>query len=108
MIPSDENKAIGRRIKQLAKDHGYKIAKIAMDTHLSESTVSRMNRGYSLSKENISIIAEYYGVSTDFILTGAEKANEEPTREFMIRTFIDLDTEDMKRLYDIAKLAKIV
>ena len=50
MVPSDKDKEIGKRIKALAKKNGYAIAKIAMDTGLSEATVSRLNRGISLQK----------------------------------------------------------
>lgn len=109
MAPSDKDKEIGKRIKALAKQRGYQIAKIAMDTGLSEATVSRLNRGISLTKDNLRIIADYYGVSMDFILNGEENAEPvEPTKEFYIQQFSMLSIDNMRILYNIGKEVKMI
>lgn len=109
MAPSDKDKEIGKRIKALAKKNGYAIAKIAMDTGLSEATVSRLNRGISLTKDNIRIIADYYGVSIDFIMNGVENAEpDDLTREFYIQQFSMLSVENMRILINIGKEVKMI
>lgn len=109
MAPSDNDKEIGKRIKALAKKNGYAIAKIAMDTGLSEATVSRLNRGISLTKDNIRIIADYYGVSIDFIMNGVENAEpDDSTREFYIQQFSMLSVENMRILINIGKEVKMI
>lgn len=109
MAPSDKDKEIGKRIKALAKKNGYAIAKIAMDTGLSEATVSRLNRGISLTKDNIRIIADYYGVSIDFIMNGVENAEpDDSTREFYIQQFSMLSVENMRILINIGKEVKMI
>lgn len=109
MAPSDKDKGIGKRIKQLGKEHGYSVAKIAQDNHLSYDTMSRVNRGIGIDKEKVEMFAKYYGVSTDFILTGKVDAKpEEPTREFYIQQFSMLSVENMRILINIGKEVKMI
>ena len=80
-----------------------------MDTGLSEATVSRLNRGISLTKDNIRIIADYYGVSIDFIMNGVENAEpDDSTREFYIQQFSMLSVENMRILINIGKEVKMI
>lgn len=105
-MKKEKNVEVGKRIKELAKKNGYGIVKIAMDTGLSETTVSRMNRGISLTKDNISIIAKYYGVKVDYILFG-DNVQQVSEKDFYLQKFEMLDVEDLKKLYNIAKAAEI-
>lgn len=102
----ENNVEVGKRIKELAKKKGYGIVKIAMDTGLSEATVSRLNRGISLTKDNISIIAKYYGVKVDYILYG-DNAEHISEKQYYLQRFEKLDIEELKKLYNIAKAAGI-
>lgn len=101
------NIEVGKRIKGLAKEHGYYIAKIQMDTGLSYDTISRMNRGISLTKENIGIIARYYGVAVDYILYGNQEKSVSD-KDYYLERFEQLDVNELKKLYNIAVVSDII
>lgn len=101
------NIEVGKRIKGLAKEHGYCIAKIQMDTGLSYDTISRMNRGISLTKDNIGIIARYYGVSIDYILYGNQEKSVSD-KDYYLERFEQLDVNELKKLYNIAVASDII
>lgn len=109
MAPSDKDKEIGKRIKQLGKEHGYSVTKIAKDNNLSYDTMSRVNRGIGINKEKVEMLAKYYGVSTDFILKGEENIEpEEPTRDFYLKVFQTLSVNELRKLYNIGKEVEII
>lgn len=101
------NIEVGKRIKGLAKEHGYYIAKIQMDTGLSYDTISRMNRGISLTKDNIGIIARYYGVAVDYILYGNQEKSASD-KDYYLERFEQLDVNELKKLYNIAVASDII
>ena len=100
------NVEVGKRIKGLAKKNKFSIVKISMDTSLSEATVSRMNRGISLTKDNIGIIAKYYNVKVDYILYGDQESCDSE-KGYYLSKLEKLNAEDLKKLYNIAVAAGI-
>lgn len=62
------------RIVALCKERGIKPGRVCSDTGLSRGMMSdlKMGRTKELSVKNTKIIADYFGVTTDYLLTGEE------------------------------------
>lgn len=70
------------RIVALCNERGIKPGRVCADTGLSRGMMSdlKMGRTKELSAKNTKIIADYFGVTTDYLLTG-EKTKKAPTPE---------------------------
>lgn len=68
------------RIVALCKERGIKPGRVCADTGLSRGMMSdlKMGRTKELSGKNTKIIADYFGVTTDYLLTG-EETKKAPT-----------------------------
>ena len=64
------------RIVELCEQKGIKPGRVCADTGLSRGMMSdlKMGRTKALSAKNTKIIADYFGVSTDYLLTGKPDA----------------------------------
>lgn len=62
------------RIVALCNERGIKSGRVCADTGLSRGMMSdlKMGRTKELSAKNTKIIADYFGVTTDYLLTGEE------------------------------------
>ena len=70
-------KETGARVAGLRQERGITCVKASLDLHLSESMYRKIESGErGLSIDNLLTIAEYYGVSTDYLLTGRNSAPE--------------------------------
>ena len=68
---SINRKEIGDRIKSLRQDRKINQEQMALDLHISRSTVSKIETdGRITSLEVLIQLSEYYHVSTDYILKG--------------------------------------
>ena len=68
---SISRKDIGDRIKSLRQDRKISQEQMALDLHISRSTVSKIESdGRITSLELLIQLSEYYHVSTDYILKG--------------------------------------
>lgn len=70
------------RIVALCNERGIKPGRVCADTGLSRGMMSdlKMGRTKELSAKNTKIIADYFGVTTDYLLTG-EETKKAPTQE---------------------------
>ena len=70
------------RIVALCKERGIKPGRVCTDTGLSRGMMSdlKMGRTKELSAKNTKIIADYFGVTTDYLLAG-EETKKAPTGE---------------------------
>ena len=70
------------RIVALCNERGIKPGRVCADTGLSRGMMSdlKMGRTKELSAKNTKIIADYFGATTDYLLTG-EKTKKAPTQE---------------------------
>ena len=70
------------RIVALCEERGIKPGRVCADTGLSRGMMSdlKMGRTKELSAKNTKIIADYFGVTTDYLLTG-EETKKAPARE---------------------------
>lgn len=103
------------RILALCKERGIKPGRVCTDTGLSRGMMSdlKMGRTKELSAKNTKIIADYFGVTTDYLLTGEEtkKAPTDGEREITFDDFTyamqneskDLTEADKQILLSMAK-----
>ena len=65
--------------EQLLQQYGVSAYKVAKATGVTQSTLSDWKRGRSTPKsENMKKIADYFGVSIDYLMTGKEGIEKEP------------------------------
>ena len=65
--------------EQLLQKHGVSAYKVAKATGVTQSTLSDWKRGRSTPKsENMKKLADYFGVSIDYLMTGKEESEKEP------------------------------
>ena len=66
--------------EQLLQQHGVTAYKVSKETGVTQSTLSDWKRGRSTPKtDNMKKIADYFGVSVDYLMTGKEDAPKETT-----------------------------
>lgn len=64
--------------EQLLQSFGVSAYKVAKETGVTQSTLSDWKRGRSTPKtENMKKLADYFGVSVDYLMTGKEKEGED-------------------------------
>ncbi len=65
--------------EQLLQQFGVTAYKVAKETGVTQSTLSDWKRGRSTPKsENMKKIADYFGVSVDYLMTGKTNKEKEP------------------------------
>lgn len=65
--------------EQLLQKYGVSAYKVSKATGVTQSTLSDWKRGRSTPKsENMKKLADYFGVSIDYLMTGKESEPKEP------------------------------
>lgn len=63
--------------EQLLKKHGVTAYRVAKDTGVTTATLTSWKQGkYTPKREKLEKIAEYFGVSIDYLMTGEEPSTE--------------------------------
>lgn len=66
-----DRKAIGERLQALRRGRNINQEQLALDLHISRSTVSKIESdGRITSLEILLLLSDYYHVSTDYLLKG--------------------------------------
>lgn len=69
--------------KQLLQKYNVTPYKVAKETGITQSTLSDWKRGRSTPKsDNMKKIADYFGVSVDYLMTGNDEKPEERPNPF--------------------------
>ena len=77
---------------QLLQDYGITPYKVSKETGISQSTFSDWKKGRSTPKsDNMKKIADYFGVSVDYLMTGKEEYVE------TVSTLTPKDERDISR-----------
>ena len=85
------------RIRELRKQHGITAKKLGEFLNVAESTISLYENGKrSPDYATLNRLADFFGVSVDYILGREEKKTEQPTE-------YDGLSEKQKTLIDFAK-----
>lgn len=66
----DEN--VGNRISKVIKDNGYSQRSFALEMKIPQSVVSDMIRGRREIDKLVNMVADKFGVSRDYLITGEE------------------------------------
>lgn len=69
---------IAKTIKDETKKQNIQVGKMLEECGISKNALSSMNSGYFPQLENIVKIADYLGVSTDFLLGRPEQKEKAP------------------------------
>lgn len=90
---------------ELLQKYGVTPYKVSKETGVSQSTLSDWKRGISTPKtDNMKKIADYFGVSVEYLMTGEEKSEgyylNEETAKLAQEMFED---EDMRSLFDMKR-----
>ncbi len=91
---------------KLLQAHGITPYKVSKETGVSQSTLSDWKRGISTPKQDkLQKIADYLGVSLDYLMTGEEKENDryylnDETAEMAQALF---ENKNLRVLFDAAK-----
>lgn len=93
--------------EQLLQSYGITAYKFCKDTGISQSTISTWKKkGNLINGETAKIIADYFNVSVDYIMTGREKEGSdkyylnEETAEMAQKLF---ENRNLRILFDAAK-----
>ena len=92
--------------EKLLKEKGVTAYKVAKDTGVTTATLSSWKTGrYEPKPEKLKILADYFGVSVDYLMTGKEKEGEkyylnEETAELAQTLF---KNRNLRVLFDAAK-----
>ena len=63
--------------ENLLKEHGITAYKVAQDTGITTATLSSRKKGrYTPKREKLQKIADYFGVTVDYLMTGKEEPKE--------------------------------
>lgn len=92
--------------EKLLKERGVTAYKVAKDTGITTSTLSSWKTGrYTPKPEKLKVLADYFGVSLEYLTTGEERDGEkyylnEETAEMAQKLF---ENRNLKVLFDAAQ-----
>ena len=95
--------------EQLLQSYGITAYKFCKDTKISQSTISTWKKkGNLINGEMAKVIADYFGVSVDYLMTGKEKEGGEKyylndeTAEIAQEIF---ENKNLRMLFDVSRKA---
>lgn len=66
-------KEVGKRIKELREKRGESQTELAVDIGLTQNSISKIEKGYTmLTLQNLTLIADHFNVSYDYLGKGIE------------------------------------
>lgn len=93
--------------EELLQKYGVSTYKVSKDTGIAQSVFSSWKNGISTPKQDkMQIIADYFNVSIDYLMTGKEKAGGETyylndeTREIAQEIF---EKKELRMLFDVTR-----
>lgn len=98
----------------LLEQHGMTVAEFSKATGISQSTLSNWkHRGNLISGKNAQVIANFFGVSVDFLMTGKEieRESESGNKYYFSDTTaataqLLFENKDLRVLFDAARDSK--
>lgn len=102
------------RIQSLCKDKGVSGSRMCLDLGLSKSTLSDMKSGRKngISTTTANKMADYLGVSVDYLLNGEEQKNNAPDELVLtedeiriLSAFREMSPERQKALAELLGIA---
>lgn len=94
---------IAKKIKEQAKEKGVSVNKMLTDCKIGVNTVGRLAKGMNVSTENLAKIADYLGVSVDYLLDRDKEKIAPMNRDDLAEILRNMSDEDLNKMYDYAK-----
>lgn len=99
------------KLQELCNNKKITITNLALELGISRSNVTNWKNGSIPKSDKIQKIAEYFNVSTDYLLTGKEASADDlkaadPLREELLNIAKGLSEENQKALLAMAKSLK--
>lgn len=69
------------KIKKLAQRRGINLKKVSFDLGFSENYFYTLKQGAQIPADRLAKVADYFGVSTDYLLGRVENENERISKE---------------------------
>lgn len=91
------------RIKKLAEKRSMNLKELALTLGLSQNFFYRLKNGASMSSENLKKVADYFDVSTDYLL-GRENLSDEQLEQQRLNVEELLKQNKIKLMYDNLEL----
>lgn len=76
------------KIKELASERGVSLAQIERDLNFSNGIISSWKSGKA-SQDKLAAIADYFNVSTDYLLGRKEKTSSEDQKSKDLKKFLE-------------------
>lgn len=88
--------------EQLLQKHGITAYKVSKETGITQSTLSDWKRGRSTPKtDNMKKIADYFGVSLDYLTTGKETTEQKKEKSSELNSRDERDiAKDLDRIME--------
>ena len=101
MNDDDKERDLIETIKQLCKDRGISVSKLERDCGFANSYFTNLRAG-KMPADRLQKVADYFGVSAKFLLTGEEDENYySPEAKEIVQNLHD--REDLRALLHVAK-----
>lgn len=100
--------SLSRKLKQLRKERGITQVDLAKMIGVERSSVGKYETGTMPSAEVLTSIAEYFNVTTDYLL-GVTDSQPSPKRDAEVQKIINtlpldlLDDEELQKLVEYAE-----
>lgn len=93
--------------EKLLKEKGIKVSDFCKATGLSAGTMSDWKSGrYALKAEKLKIVADFFGVSVEYIMTGKQPENYYLNSETATIAQEVFDNPELRMLFDAARDVK--
>lgn len=92
-------------IEQLCAKNGISITALLYQLKISKGNISNWKKGGIPKSDTVQKIAAYFGVSTDYLLTGKESDNDHPENDVTFDDFTYAMYNESKELSEINKRA---
>ena len=98
----NNSQEVANLIKDVSKNKGIKVGDMLEACGLSKNALSSMQSGYLPRIENLVKIADYLGVSVDYLLGRSEPLRPAPESEWM-RVLNQMSDEDLRSMKSYAQ-----
>lgn len=90
------------RIKELRKQKGVTMQKMALETGIKKPTISNYENGYSNpNREKTKIIADYFNVSEAYLLGYSDNDNQKLDWDSVVEYLTELSEFDYKKMIEV-------
>lgn len=98
-----ENNIVGKKIRQVRKEHGYSQRNLAKELGITGSYLSKIEKGQTLSIPLLEKIAQFFDLHTSYFFTDDEELNDFSNNEKSLLFEPNLSLDNIKEKYNFIK-----